>query len=609
MAGMVGRALAVLAVVLGTSACGGDDDEAGPRERQPLPSPAEIRGELTGLAFEEFLDRSFELLLQRSPMAVVELGLEAEIDVGDRFIDDVSDEFVRETQEVEEILVDLARQFDRAELEPDQRGAFDAYLWYLEDRVASHQFADLDYRVTPIVNSIPINTLLFFTDIHPVDSAADADRYVRRLEGVGWQMRQVRDVLARLDEAGILAPQLLIGWSRSGIHGMAQSSPRSTPYYLAFEEKLAASGVDGSTRAELLERAAGVLDDEVLPGYRALDDLLADQEGRAPPEIGVWQYAGGDDYYAYALHHHVTAEVGAAELHQIGLDELERIHGEMELRFVELGYPEGEPVADQIARVASEGGRVPPEDVVAEYEAIIDDAQGRLAEVFDVLPSADVVVNGVPSGGFYVGPSLDNSRPGAFFATVNQAGEDRFGMRTLAYHEAVPGHHLQIGIAHDLDLPLFQRIHTFTGFAEGWGLYAEWLAGDLGWYEEDVTGDVGRLQAEAFRAARLVVDTGIHDLGWTFDEAVQFFHDNTGFSVPFAQGQIARYASWPGQATAYWMGRSKILELRAAAAEALGESFDVRAFHRAVLLHGSVPLDVLETNVEEDLGLARPVGD
>jgi uncharacterized protein (DUF885 family) len=236
---------------------------------------------------------------------------------------------------------------------------------------------------------------------------------------------------------------------------------------------------------------------------------------------------------------------------------------------------------------------VPEGEVVAAYTAIIEETEGRLPAAFDVVPSARVIVTGVPSGGFYVGPSLDGSRPGAFFATVAPGGEARFGMKTLAYHEALPGHHLQIGIAQDLPLPLFQRVVVFTGFAEGWALYAEWLAGELGWYEGDIPGDVGRLQAEAFRAARLVVDTGIHARRWTFNQAVDFFATNTGFNRRFAEFQIARYASWPGQATAYWMGRTKILELRRAWEAARGASFDEKAFHRAVLTHGSVPLDVL----------------
>jgi uncharacterized protein (DUF885 family) len=605
----VGLALAFVSAVT-AGGCGSDSPEPPEPEPQPLPTAAEVRDELTGLSFDDFIERSFELLLQRSPMSVVELGLEDEIDVGESFLDDMSDRFAAETQEVEETILEMAGEHDAAALDGEQRVAFEAYTWYLDDRVRAHAFADLDYRVTPVVNSAPVNTQLFFTDIHPVSSAGDADRYVKRLAAVGPQMRQVRDVMQRLDEEeGIMAPRLLISWSRPAIREIAQAQPRATAYYRALETKLAelAEGdpdaVDASARDQLLDRAAEAISDSVIPGYRVLDELLAAQEARAPDTVGAWQYPDGDAYYAHALRHHVTAEVTAAELHQLGQSELERIHGELAVRFAELGYPEGAAVDQQIARAAGDGGHVAEEDVVAAYTEIIDEAQGRLSEAFDVLPSAGVIVTGVPSGGFYVSPSLDNSRPGAFFATVRPAGEDRFGMRTLSYHEAVPGHHLQIGIAHDLDLPLFQRVVTFTGFVEGWALYAEWLAGDLGWYEGDIHGDIGRLQAEAFRAARLVVDTGIHDMEWSFDQAVDFFRENTGYSQGFAEGQIARYAAWPGQATSYWMGRTEILALRAAAEAVLGADFDQIAFHRAVLIHGSVPLEVLASSVEADLGL------
>ena len=605
------RAWPVLARAVGLSlvvmACGQDEPEPvpGPPEPapQPLPSADEVRGKLTGLSFGGFLDESFRILLQRSPMAVVELGLEDEIDVGRDFLDDLSQEFAQETQAVEETILDLAGAYDPDGLTGEQRIALDAYLWYLDDRVRGHAFWELDYRITPIVNSVVINTELFFTDVHPVTTAADADRFVRRLAAVGGQMHQVRDVMRRIEQDGVLTPRLLIQWSRPAIHDVAESEPRATPYYRALDGKLAALDLDDATRDELLARAEAAISASVIPGYRELEDLLAGQEERAPDAIGVWQYPDGDAYYEYALRHHVTAEVTAGELHQLGLDELDRIRGELDDRFAALGYPAGAPLGTQLARTAGDSGHVAAADMVGAYSAIIEDAQARLPAAFDLLPAADVVVKGVPSGGFYVGPSLDNSRPGTFFATVGGAGEDAFTMPTLAYHEAVPGHHLQIGVAHDLELPLFQRVVTFNGFAEGWGLYAEWLAGDLGWYADDPYGDIGRLQAEAFRAARLVVDTGIHAEQWTFDEAVAFFSDSTGYGEGFARGQIARYAAWPGQATAYWMGRTRLLALRAAAEEALGADFDLVAFHHAVLAHGSVPLDVLQSDVEGDLGL------
>jgi uncharacterized protein (DUF885 family) len=242
-------------------------------------------------------------------------------------------------------------------------------------------------------------------------------------------------------------------------------------------------------------------------------------------------------------------------------------------------------------------------DVVSTYQQIIDDAWGRLDQAFDLKPSTRVVAIGVPSGGFYVEASLDGTRPGAFYATAGDSPQPRLGFRSLAYHETVPGHHEQIGVAQDLQLPLFQKVTTFTGYVEGWGLYAEWLAGDLGWYAGDPYGDVGHLQSEAFRAARLVVDTGIHARGWTFEQAVQYMQDATGYSRGSCVGQVLRYASWPGQATAYWTGQVKIRELRTRTETAKGTAFDLKAFHHAVLSHGALPLELMSQVAAADLAL------
>jgi len=340
----------------------------------------------------------------------------------------------------------------------------------------------------------------------------------------------------------------------------------------------------------------------VQPAYASLARLLAAKEPLAPTALGVWQLPDGEAYYAHTLRRHVTAEVTAEELHQLGLRELESLHGEMRARFTALGFPEGETIAQGLNRAAQAGGTVPASQVVSTYTLIIEQAQARLGEAFDLVPSAAVVVVGGEAGGFYVPPSLDGSRPGAFFATATRP-EARFGMRTLAYHEAVPGHHLQLGVAQDLALPLVRRVVGFTGYAEGWALYAERLASELGWYQDDALGDVGRLQAEAFRAARLVVDTGIHARRWTQAQAVQFMQDNVGFSPGAANGQVIRYAAWPGQATAYMTGALRLRALRERVRTTKGEAFDLKAFHRAVLSHGSLPLELLERVVAADLGL------
>jgi uncharacterized protein (DUF885 family) len=235
--------------------------------------------------------------------------------------------------------------------------------------------------------------------------------------------------------------------------------------------------------------------------------------------------------------------------------------------------------------------------MVSTYETIIRQAENRLEPAFVLFPQAKVIVIGGASGGYYVSGSLDGSRPGAFYASTT-GGSPLFSMPTLAYHEAVPGHHLQIAIAQEMELPTFRNLVHFTGYTEGWALYAEQLAWELGWYADDPYGDLGRLQAEAFRAARLVVDTGIHEKQWTFDKAADYMVENTGLPRDMVTGQISRYIAWPGQATAYKIGMIKILELRQHAIDQLGEAYDIKEFHSIILGNGSMPLDVLEKVVQ-----------
>jgi uncharacterized protein (DUF885 family) len=242
--------------------------------------------------------------------------------------------------------------------------------------------------------------------------------------------------------------------------------------------------------------------------------------------------------------------------------------------------------------------------IVTEYERLIETAEQELSVAFDLLPSADVVVIGGPTGGYYSPPAVDGSRPGAFYARA-VGTEPRFGMPTLAYHEAIPGRHFQVAIALESDLPSFRKGATFTAYIEGWALYAERLAWEMGFYEADPYGNLGRLQGEAFRAARLVVDTGIHAKRWSYDQAVQFMLDNTGLSRGSMEFEVSRYATWPGQATAYMIGMLKILELRQRAMDQLGDEFEIKEFHNLVLGNGSLPLSILEQAVDEYIETSR----
>jgi uncharacterized protein (DUF885 family) len=235
---------------------------------------------------------------------------------------------------------------------------------------------------------------------------------------------------------------------------------------------------------------------------------------------------------------------------------------------------------------------------------LIKEAEQKVAPVFDLRPKADVIVIAGENGDYYTPPTVDGSRPGMFYAQVTGT-EWRFSMPTLAYHEAVPGHHFQLALALEQPLPAFRKSSQFMAYTEGWALYAERLASELGFYQNDPYGDLGRLQAEAFRAARLVVDTGIHGKKWTFDQAVEFMVENTGLPEEYVQGEVGRYIMWPGQATAYMVGMLKILELRQKAQDALGDRFDLVEFHNVILRNGSVPLEILDEVVNEYIAASQ----
>jgi uncharacterized protein (DUF885 family) len=403
-------------------------------------------------------------------------------------------------------------------------------------------------------------------------------------------------------------PRPVIEKALEAMRGLSTADP-GHPYYRDFESRLERiGGIGAIERWFLLRSARSALVAVVAPAYQELEDYLRHQLTVAPEGIGVGQFPRGDEYYAYLLRHYTTADVTADEVHELGFAELERIHAEIRRICDSLGYPAGETLTQLFDRVAQDGGLVPADQVYATYEALIAKAQANMGSVFARMPRTRVVVSWSPVPGSYLSPAVDGSRPGIFYAGPAEAPEQLFAMPTLAYHEAVPGHHLQIALAQELRLPTFRCFESHLGFVEGWALYAERLAWELGWYDDDPHGNLGRLQAEAYRAARLVVDTGIHTRGWTSDQAVRFLEENTGFGpgdATDAAYQIARYAAWPGQATAYATGMLRLLEMRQRAKDELGDQFDLKQFHSMLLDNGSLPLELLERLVDDYIAAAR----
>jgi len=584
------------------SACGGGSGDNAPQGNNPPnsgPTPAEqLTGDLQGLALDDFYNESFAALTKRSPESVIWASLTSVFPPDSIGLDDISDAYERDTFAMVRVVLDALRTYDRSALDSEGQLNYDIYEWYLQDRVDRLEFIYYDFPATYSIFGTQEDTRQMFTEVHPLETLQDAEDYITRLGSVELKFSQLADHLDLQRQNGIVEPAVTMQVAINQLSAIAQGATASNPYYTNFVAKIAnIPGLSAAQRTDLENRAFAAVNGGVKRAYQQLLDTLQNLLNNAPPSIGVGQYPRGSDYYNYVLRHHTTTDLTPAEVHQLGLTELMRIQAEMRLIFDQLGYPQNETMQQLFARVASDGGIIPAANVLPTYEAIIDAAKQRLNEAFDIFPSADVVVVADDFGGYYIGPSFDGSRPGAFYAGTT-SNEPWFQMRSLSYHEAVPGHHTQIAIAMDQDVPAFRKVARFTAFVEGWALYAERLAWELGWHENDSYSNLGRLQYEALRAARLVMDTGIHHLGWSFDQAVSFNEENVGWSIGASQGAAARYSVRPGQATAYMVGMLQILAERQRAIDELGPMFDLKAFHRALLSNGAVPLSILDSVVD-----------
>ena len=577
----------------------------------PTATPAAPRAELSplaagleGLSADAFFDESYKRLLLRSPEYVTAMGLARAFGSGNDRLTDLSESYLRDTQALERAILELLLRYDPAKLTPAQQLTADIYAWYLDDRVRGHAFAYDDYPLNPTVFSVHNDLLQFFTDIHPIQTAQDGRDYVARLTQIKLKFEQVSAGLQQRERAGVTLPQFLIPSVVGDLRAIADASPTRTPFYTVFAGKVnALAGLAAAEKQTLLADAEQQIATSVIPAYRALIAALEREQTLATNDAGVWKLPDGAAYYAYLLRHHTTTDLTADQIHELGKLELARIHGEMRQGFAALGYDTTQDLSALYNRLAQEGGLASGGQIVAGYEQLIRGAEERLAVAFDQRPQARVIVIGGPTGGYYMPPAVDGSRPGAFYAQ-NTGVVPRYTMPSLAYHEAVPGHHFQLAIAQELDLPILRGDMGFTGHIEGWALYAERLAQEMGLYENDPYGDLGRLQMEAFRAARLVVDTGLHAKRWSFDQAVNYMVEATGRPRGGMQAEVARYVSIPGQATAYYVGFLKILALRQRAKDALGDRFDLKKFHNVLLANGAVPLEVLERLVDAYIATA-----
>jgi uncharacterized protein (DUF885 family) len=592
--------------------CGGGGGGEPPPPPPPPPPPEsgldDYEASLQGLSLDNFYEVSIEGLIRRSPESIVWRGLQDVYPVESADLDDLSEGYRLETYEYYRVALEALRTYDRASLGAAEQVNFDVYEWYLQDQVDGLEFINYGFPATYSNFGIPRETQTFFTDIHPLEDADDVQDYLYRLSVIDRKFEQLGEWLALQRDEGIVEPGITMDVAIRQVSEIASMAAAELPYYTRFHDALPnVPGLTEAQRANFREVALSSMSSDVLPAYENLLAALQSLRTQAPTDIGVGQYPRGADYYTYILRHHTSTDLTAAEIHQLGLDELARIHAEMRTIFDDLGYPQDETLAELFARVETDGGIVAAADALTTFEDLIAFAEANVSQAFDIVPAAPVVVLPHPFGGFYIAPSFDGLRPGAFYAGTD-FDQPYAPMPSLTFHETVPGHHTPVAIAMEQDLPPHRQAARTTGFVEGWALYAERLAWELGWYDNDVYGDLGRLQFEALRAARLVIDTGIHSLGWTFDEAVQFNMDNVGWSEPQSQGAAGRYSVIPAQATAYMVGMLQILDERQRAIDTLGDAFDLKAFHRALLTNGAVPLTVLPNVVDQYIADAQSGG-
>ncbi len=554
---------------------------------------------LRELPFDEFVDESYRLYIKRFPEYVTMLGMDAELGLTGDQLNDISPEFIAETQILESGIYEHLPTYDRNSLTEEQQVIYDIYAWCLDDLVRGHDFTYKDYPINTIVWSMNVDLTLFFTDLIPVTSLQEAENYISRLEAVKLKFDQLIENLQLHEETGVVLPVNLIKWILPDLLSVGGTSAKYTDFYASFSDKLETiPGITQTEKGTLLEKAAEAIDASVIPAFKELYDYFQDLQDRAPEEIGVGHTPDGRTTYEYFLRHFTTSELTVEEVHQLGLDGLEQIHDRMRQVFNDLGYTADASLANLYRQAESEGGTLSGQAIYDEHVRLIEYAKELTGGVFNLMPQVDVIVVEDPVGGFYSAPPLDGSRPGMFYAQIS-GNSPRMNLPSLTFHETIPGHHYQFAIIPQLNLPLFQVATAFDGYTEGWALYAEQLMWELGAYENDPYGELGYLRYQALRAARLVIDTGINALNWTYDEAVNFLQDNAFTSRGYSQYEVARAATVPGQSSSYYLGFLTILDLRQQVQEAWGEAYSLKTFHDLILRQGAVPLAILEQIVQD----------
>jgi uncharacterized protein (DUF885 family) len=479
---------------------------------------------------------------------------------------------------------------------------------------------DYKYRL----HNYPVNQMFgaqsgkpaFLINMHRIDDTSDAEAYISRLNGFNVYFNQLIENLKLRESIGITPPKFVYDKVVQDSENILVGSPfdetsKQSTLLLDFMGKVNKLEIDETSKSILEEQAKEALLGSVKPAYDGLISFMKEQKKRANSDHGAWKFPDGETFFNNALKRTTTTDLTANEIHEIGLSEVTRIQAEMDTIRKNVGFEGTLQDFFQFMKTdkkfyysSDQNGK---DAYLKEAVHLIDSMKTRLDEIFITKPKADIVVKAVEtfrekSAGkaFYNRPAADGSRPGIYYANLyDMESMPTYQMEALAYHEGIPGHHMQLAIQQELEeVPMFRKFGGYTAYTEGWGLYSEFIPKEMGFYANPYS-DFGRLAMELWRACRLVVDTGIHAKKWTREEGIKYYTDNTPNSESDAVKMVERHIVMPGQATAYKIGMLKILELRKKAKDILGDEFDIRDFHEVVISHGAIPLNVLEDFVNE----------
>ncbi len=508
--------------------------------------------------------------------------------------------------------LEILRSYADDKLSEEQKLSKDILEYLLAQGVEGEEFQYHDYPVNQLFG-IQSNFPSFMDSQHGIKVPRDARDYVTRLTKLKTKFSQVLEGLKHREEKGIIPPRFVIDRVLEEMTDFIEQPMDENILVASLKRKMDEAEFEQSEKEEILESAREAMRTSIHPAYQSFVDYFTALKPKTTTDDGYWKLPNGEAAYRYALKTFTTTDYTADYIHNLGLKEVARIQADMLAILAGEGFDTSEGFFSAMNALAEDERFYYPdtdegrEQILKDYQKIIDEINAGIDNSFNVRPKSGVEVVRIPEfkektspGAYYQQPSMDGSRPGRFFANLYDIkATPKYGMRTLAYHEAVPGHHFQIAIAQELEgVPIFRKFGLFTAYVEGWALYAEQVAWEQG-FQSNPLDNLGRLQAELFRGVRLVVDTGLHAKRWTREQAIDYMVQNTAMAESDVVSEIERYIVMPGQATAYKVGMIKILELREKARSALGDKFDLKAFHDVVLKNGAVPLDILEQIIDE----------